>query len=105
VSFAQVNEPRAVLEALLATYRRCREAPLPLFEKSSRAFAERYAGELTTRAIKAAKSELSKQRRWDSRLEYVLGPDDPFQNPEWSEAFQRTALTVYQPLFAHRSER
>ncbi|UCF48080.1 MAG: exodeoxyribonuclease V subunit gamma [Myxococcales bacterium] len=105
VSFAQVNEPRTVLEALLTTYRRCQEAPLPLFEKSSRAFAERYAGDDTTRAIKAAKNELSKQRRWDSRLEYVLGPDDPFQDPEWSEAFQRTALTVYQPLFAHRSER
>lgn len=105
VSFAPVNDPRSLLDALFATYRSCREAPLPLFEKSSRAFAERFARGDTNRAIKAATSALNKQRRWDARLDYVLGPDDPFEDPKWFEAFRQTALTVYRPLFEHRSER
>ena len=105
VSFAPVNEPRRLLEALVATYRACREAPLPLFEKSSRIFAERCDGRDTASAIKAARGELTKQRRWDNRLEYVLGPVDPFEEESWSSLFQRAALTVYGPLFEHRSER
>jgi exonuclease V gamma subunit len=105
VSFAPVDEPRPLLEALVATYRACREAPLPLFEKSSRIFAERCDGRDTASAIKAAKGELTKQRRWDNRLEYVLGPVDPFEEESWSSLFQQVALTVYRPLFEHRSER
>jgi hypothetical protein len=76
-----------------------------LLERSSRAFAERFEDGAVESAISAAKTELNKQRRWDPYLEYALGSDDPFGDPTWSEAFQRTALEVYAPLFQHRSER
>jgi len=105
VSFAPVDDPRVLLETLVATYRTCREAPLPLLEKSSRAFAEKYDGDNTIKAIKAAKDALTNQRRWDDRLEYVPGPVDPFRDESWAAAFQQAALAVYGPLLEHRSER
>ena len=105
VSFAPVNDPRGLLEALIELHRTSRATPLPLLEKSSRAFAEQLARGGVEKAISAAKTELNKQRRWDPYLAYALGPDDPFVDPTWSRAFQRAALEVYAPLFQHRSER
>ncbi len=105
VSFAPVEEPRRLLDALLAIYRECLEAPLPLLETASRVFAERYKPEDPVKASKPANAELQRLRDRDARLGYAFGSFDPFADARWAEAFERAALAVYGPLFAHRSER
>lgn len=105
VSFGAVADPRHELDELLALYDASKEAPLPLLETASWVFAERHEREGRDKAIHAAKSELSKQRRWDQRLAYVLGRDDPFEDAGWTDAFGTAALACYGPLLAHRSVR
>jgi exodeoxyribonuclease V gamma subunit len=105
VSFGPVNDPRGALEGLLALYRASRTRPLPLLEGSSRAFAEAIEQRGVNKALAAAKSALDAQRRWDPRFSYALGPEDPFLDSAWSDAFQEAALQVYGPLLQHRSER
>jgi hypothetical protein len=105
VSFGPVNDPHGALEGLLALYRASRTKPLPLLEGSSRAFAEAIEQRGVNKALAAAKSALDAQRRWDPRFSYALGPEDPFLDSAWSDAFQEAALQVYGPLLQHRSER
>jgi exodeoxyribonuclease V gamma subunit len=105
VSFHPVPDPRHELGELLALYRASQEAPLPLLETASRAFAERREREGRAKAIQAARIELGKQRRWDQRLEYVLGCDDPFEDARWADQFESAARTLFGPLLAYRSER
>jgi exonuclease V gamma subunit len=105
VSFGAVADPRHELEELLSLYDASKEAPLPLLETASWVFAERHEREGRDKAIHAAKSELSKQRRWDQRLAYVLGRDDPFEDARWTHAFETAARACYGPLLAHRSVR
>jgi hypothetical protein len=105
VSFGPVNDPREALEGLLDLYRASHTKPLPLLEGSSRAFAEEVDRGGVDKAISAAKGALTKQRRWDPSLSYALGPEDPFLDSAWSEAFQRAALHVYAPMLQHRTER
>jgi exodeoxyribonuclease V gamma subunit len=105
VSFRSVADPRHELDELLALYDASKEAPLPLLETASWTFAERREREGRDKAILAAKSELGKQRRWDQRLAYVLGRDDPFEDAGWADAFETAALACYGPLLAHRSVR
>ena len=104
VSFGPVDEPRRELEGLLRLYRACKEAPLPLLERASREFAEAFdKGE--DKARKKADDRLARQRRWDKRLAFVLGSDDPFADEQWANGFREAALAVYEPLLKHRSER
>jgi exodeoxyribonuclease V gamma subunit len=105
VSFGPVNDPREALEGLLDLYRASHTKPLPLLEGSSRAFAEEVDRGGVDKAISAAKGALTKQRRWDPSLSYALGPEDPFLDSAWSEAFQQAALHVYAPMLQHRTER
>lgn len=105
VSFSPVTDPRGRLEVLIDLYRTSRRAPLPLLEESSRLFAEALEHGELDKAISVASAQLSKQRGWDPYLNYVLGPDDPFLDSAWSEAFQHAATEVYEPLFRHRDER
>ncbi len=104
VSFEPVREPRQELEALIQLHRSSRERPLPLLERASRAFADAFE-DGAEKAFKAAQKALVGQRQWDERLAFVLGPEDPFTDMEFAEAFQRAALAVYRPLLKHRSER
>lgn len=104
ISFGAVADPLRLLGELLDLYRACREAPLPLLEKASRVFAERFHESNRKSALRAASSELAKHRKWDPRLQYVLGPDDPFEDPQWTETFEQAALVLYRPLLNHRSE-
>lgn len=104
VRFRGVSDPKHVLAELLDLYRSCRCAPLPLLETASRAFAEAFDEKKRSSAIRAARNALDKQRDWDPRLAYVLGPDDPFEDGEWIDAFERAALTLYRPLLEHRGE-
>jgi hypothetical protein len=55
-------------------------------------------------AVKAAATELVRQRQWHPHLAYVLGPEDPFTDSAWREAFQEAAVRVYGPLLRHRRE-
>lgn len=104
VKFRSVSDPTRVLGELLDLYRSCRGAPLPLLETASRAFAEAFDEKERSSAIRAARNALDKQRDWDPRLAYVLGPDDPFEDGEWIDAFERAALTLYRPLLEHRGD-
>ncbi|MBT8467729.1 MAG: hypothetical protein KJN97_03175, partial [Deltaproteobacteria bacterium] len=104
VSFAPVEQPRYLLDALLAIYRECLETPVPLLETASRMFADKYRPEDPGKALKTANDELKRLRDRDARLGYVFGSFDPFADARWAEAFERAALAVYGPLLAHRSE-
>jgi exonuclease V gamma subunit len=105
VCFNPVADPRGRLKALINLYRTSREAPVPLLGESSRLFAETFALADSDKAFSEASKQLSRQRKWSPYLAYVFGPDDPFLDPDWREAFQRAATEVYEPLFQHRSER
>jgi exonuclease V gamma subunit len=105
VCFGEPADPAQALEELVALYRASRERPLPLFERASWAYAEAYAAGGSEKAVKAASGELRSQRKWDPRLDYVVGPSDPFADPTWCEAFGDAALRVYGRLLEHRSER
>jgi exodeoxyribonuclease V gamma subunit len=104
VTFDTVADPRGTLKALIDLYQTSRTAPLPLVAKSSLAFAEKLQRGNVNEALAKARKELQAQRRWDPYLNYVLGVDDPFDDLDWSEAFQRVARQVYTPFFRHRSE-
>ena len=104
VSFSPVEDPRHLLDALLAIYRECLEAPVPLLETASRIFAEKYDPEDPVKALKPAKDELQRLCGRDARLGYAFGSAHPFADARWAEAFERAALAVYVPLFEHRSE-
>lgn len=104
VSFSPVADPCGQLRALLDLYRRSREEPLPLLEAASWLFAETSARGNREKAFSEASKQLSRQRRWRPYLDYVFGPEDPFRDPQWREAFEDAAMKVYVPLFQHRSE-
>ena len=104
VTFDPVADPHGTLETLIDLYRTSQRAPVPLLARSSLAFAEKLQEGNVDKALSEASKELQKQRRWDPYLAYVLGTEDPFDDPDWSEAFQRVARQVYTPLFQHRSE-
>jgi len=103
VSFAPVDDPRTELESLVRIYRACQESPVPLMERASREFAEAVA-EGHDEPRKVADDCLKAQRRWDVRLELILGADDPFADEAWAKEFERAALAVYGPLLQHRSD-
>jgi exodeoxyribonuclease V gamma subunit len=104
VSFEPVDDPHAELEALVEMYQRSQEAPLPLIERASREFAEAFDGGEQT-AFRKARDQIKKQRRWDDRIAFILGPDDPFTNRDWGNAFKEATLAVYGPLLKHRRGR
>jgi exodeoxyribonuclease V gamma subunit len=105
VSFNPVADPRSRLKALIDLYRTSRETPVPLLGESSRLFSETLELADSDKASLEASKQLTRQRRWSPYLAYVLGPEDPFLDPDWREAFQHVAVEVYEPLFQHRSER
>ncbi len=103
VSYGPVELPRELLARLVSIYETCRTRPIPLLEGASRKLVEnRTKG--PERARGAARKALAKQRQWQPYLDYVLGPDDPFDDESWSREFEEAADAVYGPLFAHRSE-
>jgi exodeoxyribonuclease V gamma subunit len=104
VSFSRVEEPRARLQELVELYRASRHAPVPLLEESSRIFAETLEKGDVSKAIAAARGLVTRQRGRDPYLSYALGPEDPFLDASWSDAFQGAASQVYEPLLRHRSE-
>ncbi len=105
VSFSPVADPRVPLQALIDLYRTSRETPVPLLEESSRLFSETLELADSDKAFSEASKQLNRQRRWSPYLDYVLGTEDPFLDPNWRDAFERAAIEVYEPLFQHRSER
>jgi hypothetical protein len=56
------------------------------------------------KAFSEASKKLKGQRGWSPYIDYVFGPQDPFLDPDWREAFGQVATEVYGPLFRHRSE-
>ena len=103
VSFTPVADPRVALLELVELYRTCQTTPLPLLQGVSRTYVEALEGDAGN-AAKAAAKELLRQRQWHPHLAYVLGPDDPFTDSAWREAFQDVAVRVYGPMLEHRRE-
>jgi len=104
VSFAPLETPGQVLDTLLAIYRDCLEAPVPLLETASRVFVEKQDPDNPSIAMKAAKDEWRKLCGRDARLGYAYGSFDPFDDERWAQAFERAAVEVFGPLIEHRSE-
>jgi len=104
VSFEPVAEPLAELESLVRLYRTSRMSPSPLIERASRVLADTL-NEGASNARKKASKQLTSQRRYDARLGFVLGPEDPFEDSDWAAEFENVAMAVYGPLLAHRRER
>lgn len=103
VSYREVSHPQEHLAKLLDLYRQSREAPVPLIVRASLEYvASLDAG--ADKPLSAARSAYQERRKWDARLRYRFGDDDPFEDAAWSDAFAEVAKTVYGPLFEHRSE-
>ena len=103
VSYDEVSHPDQHLAKLLELYRQSLREPVPLIERASLEYvASLNAGK--KKPLSEAKRAYAKQRKWDSRLRYVFGEDDPFDDRAWSDAFVEVAEAVYGPLFEHRSE-
>ncbi|MBT8467605.1 MAG: exodeoxyribonuclease V subunit gamma, partial [Deltaproteobacteria bacterium] len=81
VTFAPVEEPRNLLDALLSIYRECLDTPVPLLETASRLFAATHNPEDPVKALKTANDELQRLRNRDARLGYAFGSFDPFADP------------------------
>lgn len=121
-TFAPLENPGEVMQGLLRVYAMSQRAPLPLFEKASRALAGALAGDQEgsgeETALDAARHAFetpgygdaapSEAEKWCNRIAWT--GQDPFAPdteaipgvPESSAV--RLAETVFAPLLAHRSE-
>ena len=104
LSFSKVTDARRQLQTLIDLYRRSLAAPLPLVGESSWLFVQVLERADSEKAFFEASKKLQSQRGWSPYINYVLGPEDPFLDPEWSKAFEKAATEVYGPLFRHRSD-
>jgi exodeoxyribonuclease V gamma subunit len=104
LSFGPVPDARHQLQTLVDLYRRSLAAPLPLVGESSWRFVETLERADSDKAFSEASKKLKDQRGWSPYIDYVFGPQDPFLDPDWREAFGQVATEVYGPLFRHRSE-
>ena len=105
LSFSAVTDARHQLQILIDLYRQSLAAPLPLVGESSWLFVETLERADSEKAFSEARKKLKSQRGWSPHIDYVLGPEDPFRDSDWSKAFEQAATDVYGPLFGHRSER
>ena len=104
LSFSPVPDARHQLLALIDLYRRSLSTPLPLIGESSWSFVETLGRADTRKAFSEAGKKLKSQRGWSPHIDYVLGPEDPFLDLDWCDAFAQAATDLYGPLFRHRSE-
>jgi exodeoxyribonuclease V gamma subunit len=104
LSFGPVPDARHQLQTLVDLYRRSLTAPLPLLGESSWLFVETLERADADKAFSEASKKLKGQRGWSPYIDYVFGPQDPFLDSDWREAFGQAATEVYGPLFRHRSE-
>jgi exodeoxyribonuclease V gamma subunit len=103
VSYKEVSSAREHLAQLLELYRQSLREPVPLMERASLEYVASLDGGLK-KALSAASKAYDAQRKWDARLRYLFGENDPFEDPVWSNAFAEVAEAVYRPLLDHRSE-
>ena len=104
LSFSPVADARHQLQTLIDLYRRSLRTPPPLFGESSWSFVETLGRADSVKAFSEAGKKLSGQRGWSPYIDYVLGPDDPFLDSDWRDAFEQAATGLYEPMFRHRSE-
>ncbi len=103
VSYREVSRPREHLTKLLELYWQSLRVPVPLIERASLEYAASL-DEGADQALSAARNAYRERRKWDARLRYRFGEDDPFEDRDWLDAFAEASRTVYGPLFEHRSE-
>ena len=103
VSYRAVSHPTEYLGELLELYWQSLRAPVPLIERASLEYVASL-NDGAAKALSAARSAYRERRKWDARLRYCFGEDDPFEDRDWLEAFAEASRTVYGPLFEHRSE-
>jgi exodeoxyribonuclease V gamma subunit len=104
LSFGPVTDARHQLQNLVDLYRRSLAAPLPLIGESSWLFVETLGRADAGKAFSEAGKKLKSQRSWSPYIHYVFGPEDPFLDLDWREAFEQAATDLYEPMFRHRSE-
>lgn len=104
VAFGPVAEPLETLGALVELYQTSKSEPVPLIGESSRAFAETFLDKGRDAAIDRARDQLDRQKEWDPRIRYAFGKSDPFEDPDWADAFEVASIALYAPLLRHRSQ-
>jgi exodeoxyribonuclease V gamma subunit len=104
VCFTPVDDPRKLLEDLVRLYQASQINPVPLLGKPSWAFAARVLDQKAERALEEAKKKQEEQE-WDRYTRFAWGKEGPFADATWAETFGKMSLSVYEPLFRHRSVR
>ncbi|MCZ6806487.1 MAG: hypothetical protein O7F08_06010, partial [Deltaproteobacteria bacterium] len=104
VCFAPVDEPRKLLEALVKLYDASQTNPVPLLNRPSWVFTDNVVRDKAQQALGKAKKKQQDQK-WDRYARFAWGKAGPFANEAWAEGFGPTSLSVYEPLFRHRSVR
>ncbi|HVM98056.1 MAG TPA: hypothetical protein VMT89_16795, partial [Candidatus Acidoferrales bacterium] len=113
VRFEPTADAQALLADLFSLYELGQRVPLPLFRRSSRAFAEelRKKGD-EKKAVDVARKTFDDDRGGDRGDEYVkqiYAEGDPFEAPPWLDqidvpSFGELAMRVWSPLLDHRTE-
>lgn len=105
--FRPVKDPGAILDVLLAVYREALERPVPLFPKSSRAYAQCFceAGRDARADDKAAGvAAQTFKKSYESKDPYVQKVFGDTLAPHRDPRFRTLALEVFVPLLEHREE-
>ena len=106
VAIAPVPDSLAILEQLLAIYRRGMSAPLPFFPESALEYARK-----ANDPKKAAKALGDARKKWHGSEDYPGEKGDPYyqrcfgDEEPLGEEFMALSRMVYDPLLAHSSEK
>ncbi len=102
VRFAPVEDPRGLLKDLVTLYHASQAKPVPLLGKPSWVFAANVVANKAERALENAKKAHEKYGP-DPYARFAWGKAGPFADETWAEGFKLVSLSVYEPLFRHRS--
>ncbi len=100
--FAPVEDPRGLLKDLVTLYHASQAKPVPLLGKPSWVFAANVVANKAERALENAKKAHEKYGP-DPYARFAWGKAGPFADETWAEGFKLVSLSVYEPLFRHRS--
>lgn len=105
VTFSPVDDARALLGELVELYRTSQTSPVPLLNRPSLIYVDHVLRNKAEVALTNAQTQQRKDRRWDRYARFAWGQAGPFTDEAWTKQFEATSLSVYEPLFRHRSVR
>ena len=103
--FEPVDEAQKLLEDLVKLYQTSQTSPVPLLNRPSWVFADFVCRDRAGQALDKAKKKQLGDQKWDRYVRFAWGKAGPFADEAWTEGFGPTSLSVYEPLFRHRSLR